>query len=609
MPQIFHKQMKKTTFLWIVNLFLCFIIFYNAELSRLLSDKGLALPVSVVWPATGFSLAGILLLGYRIWPGIFFGNFLYNFLYPYCADFESISSLSLAFIISFGSLTQALVSGFILRRFSSIQYLKTAKDVFIFLIPAGILSCMIASTIGTGALYFLHYIPLEEVFPTWIPFWVGDTMGVYIFTPLLIVWSLQKYPSVFSLYKWETIGMLAVFVLLSILTTMSDLPLGHLFIPLSMWVTFRYRMHGATLIAFLVALVTLIPTALGYGTFIANLVSNQLIILVSLLEIIVAISLSLAAVINEREIAWTALERNNVNLRQAIGKYSDELKEMNVEVFLKERLVVHRLLTSGLTRQIQMPLMRIGKFSKVSLEGLSRLSNAFNAQENKNNPEFITVFQNSIETIQTCMINIAKFETLANNIVKIAQEHLDISHSDRMKIKPIDINSLLNICLEKAQEKLIPEFSFNVLKEYDMNCQIVFPLPESLAHAFVHIFTYAIFSMKKKRDARGILYEPQIKIQTLDHNYELEVTIWDNGLGASEEELKYFFSSFVANFQISEETSDFAEKTIELGLSLAHDIITYEYRGSIKVRSEKGEFLQIAIVIPKPGSFLSSSQT
>lgn len=604
MPQIFHKQMKKTTFLWIVNVFLCLIIFYNAELSNLLSVKGLILPVSVVWPATGFSLAAILLFGYRIWPGIFFGNFLYNSLHLYFVDHESIASMSLAFVISFGSLAQAFLGGFIMRRFSSVEYFKTTKDIFIFLIPAGFLSCMIASTIGTGALYLLHYIPIEEVFSTWVPFWVGDTMGVYIFTPLITVWSLQKYISVFSLYKWETIGMLAVFVLLSILTTMSDLPLGHLFIPLSMWVTFRYRMHGATLIAFLVALVTLIPTALGYGTFVANLVANQLIILVSLLEIIVAISLSLAAVINEREIAWTALERNNVNLRQAIGKYSDELKEMNMEVFLKERLVVDRLLTSGLTRQIQLPLMRIGKFSKVSLEGLSRLRNAFDAQENKNDREFVTVFQNSIETIQTCMINVAKFETLANNIVKIAQEHLDISHPDRMKIQPIDINSLLNICLDQAQkvqEKLTPEFSFNVLKEYDMNCQIVFPLPESLAHAFVHIFTYAISSMKKKRDVKGIQYEPQIKIQTVDHNYELEVTIWDNGLGASEEELKHFFSSFVANFQFSEEPSDFAEKTIELGLSLAHDIITYEYRGSIKVRSEKGEFLQITVVIPKPG--------
>lgn len=383
MPIVFYKAMKTTSFRWVVNIILALIIYYNAELGRLLGIKNVPVPISVVWPATGFSLAALMLFGFWVWPGILVGNFIYNFLHLYLVDHASFASFSLSCIITLGSFIQALVGGFILRRMNSPEYFKTAKDVFIFLIPAGLVTCMIASTIGTSALYLFHILPKKAVFSTWVTFWVGDMMGVYIFTPLLVVWSLQKFVNQFNLYKWETLGMFAVFIVLSILTAISSLPLGHLFLPLSMWVTFRYRMHGATLIVFLSALVTLVPTALGYGTFVANLVTDPLLILVSLLEIIVIISLLLAAVINEREIAWTTLEQNNYNLRQALGRYSDELKEMNMEVFLKERLVAQRMLTSGLTRQIQIPLTRIGKFTKVSLEGLSRLRKAFESQEKK----------------------------------------------------------------------------------------------------------------------------------------------------------------------------------------------------------------------------------
>ncbi len=603
MPRIFRAQMNTRSFVWFINIFLILIIFYNAELGRSLGIKGLMLPASVIWPATGISLGALLLFGNKVIPGVFFGNFLYNLLHLYFVDHKSISALTVAFLISFGSLAQAVVGGFIMRRYTSVEYFKTTRDIFIFLIPAGILTCFIAPTVGNVVLYMFHFLPKEMFFASWFTFWIGDTMGVYIFTPLIVVWSLQKFIPRFAEYKWETIGMLFVFVMLSIFTAISNLPLGHMFIPLSMWVTFRYRMHGATTIIFLTSLVTLIPTTLGYGTFIANLVTNQLIILVSLLDLIVAISLFLAALINDREEAWTVLETTNKNLRYAIGKYVDELKEMNLEVFLKERLFVHQMVTAGLLRQIQIPLSRIGQFTKTAIEGLARFKNTFESHANKNELSFVTDMQNNIEALQGCMSNVEKFEVFANDIVAIAQEHIEIAHPDRMKIQPFDIHELLDISIDQAYkdlEKRKHSFPCQISKEYDMKCQVLFPLPESLAYAFVHIFDFSLSSMKRKRDLLGIHYDPEIKIQTIDHPDEIEIVIWNNGLGATEEEMKHFFFSFVDHSKITEKSLEFAEKTIELGLSLAHDIITHEYRGSLRVRSEEGQFIQITIMIPKP---------
>src|SRR5215210_6996758 len=38
--------------------------------------------VSPVWPPTGIALAAVLLLGYRVWPGIFLGALLTNLFTP-----------------------------------------------------------------------------------------------------------------------------------------------------------------------------------------------------------------------------------------------------------------------------------------------------------------------------------------------------------------------------------------------------------------------------------------------------------------------------------------------------------------------------------------------
>ena len=53
------------------NILLAVLIFYNAELGRLLGIKGEPLAISVVWPATGFSLAALLLFGNEVYGRAF----------------------------------------------------------------------------------------------------------------------------------------------------------------------------------------------------------------------------------------------------------------------------------------------------------------------------------------------------------------------------------------------------------------------------------------------------------------------------------------------------------------------------------------------------------
>ena len=82
--------------------------------------------VSPVWPPTGVAIAAALLLGYRIWPGIFLGAFLVNLITPLPP--------APAVAIAVGNTAESLSALLILRAFGFHPQFDRARDVFKFVI-------------------------------------------------------------------------------------------------------------------------------------------------------------------------------------------------------------------------------------------------------------------------------------------------------------------------------------------------------------------------------------------------------------------------------------------------------------------------------------------
>lgn len=303
MVSMLRNRLKNTILSssWVVNFLVAIIIYINAEAGRLLGLHELPLSISVVWPATGFALAAIILFGYGAWPGIFLGNFCYNALHLYLNGTSFFAPICTAALITLGSTLQAIFSGFIMRSFVAKDYFETVKSTVIFLIPAGILSCLIAPTIGVSALYFYGALPRHLELHVWLTFWIGDTLGVYILTPILVVWSAYKPKVSIKAYPWELFFMATAFVILSLISLTGNMPIAELFIPLVFWVAYRFRRHGVTIVLILFALMAIVPASVGHGSFVKNLVSDQLIVLVSFLEVVVATGLLIAALCEEYE--------------------------------------------------------------------------------------------------------------------------------------------------------------------------------------------------------------------------------------------------------------------------------------------------------------------
>lgn len=299
MPRIYPEQMKSKSFIFLLNIFLAILIYANAEAGRLLGIMNQPLNVSLVWPSTGFSLAALLLFGFKTLPGVFLGNFCYNALHLVAYKGSPLfPSIATALLVTVGSTLQAYVGGFIMRRYTSFRYFQSAKDMVIFFLGGGILTCLIASTIGVIALYHYGTFSSNMLWYFWSTFWIGDTLGIYIVTPLIVVWSLKKFTLPLKSYLGELIGMVIAFFLISIGEYRFDYPLWFLYIPLALWTTYRFQALGSTILVLLIALVSVIGVSYGHGfSYSAYPFYYPLFLLVQRLMITVVVSLFLAGTI------------------------------------------------------------------------------------------------------------------------------------------------------------------------------------------------------------------------------------------------------------------------------------------------------------------------
>ena len=335
------EKMKKWPYCLSINVILAIGVFLCALLGRSMGIQGPALAISVVWPATGLSLAGLLLFGFRAGFGVFLGNFAYNFLFFYAH--MPIYMYSAIFIITLGSFLQAMMSAYIMRTYCSPLYFRTVQDIFVFLIPATLFSCLIGSVAGVFALKISGELKEHLTFLSWFTFWLGDSVGIYVVTPLIMVWALQKSPK-FSNHIPSIICMTFLFLGLSFVTYYFDYPLPHLFVPISIWAAYLLRMHGASLTIFLMTAASLtFATLHGFE-------GTSLISLITFIAVTVAASLIIASVVNERAIAFSLLDSRNVYLEQEVDMKIEILEHVKIEASKNHKFQSSREVNSSLEK-------------------------------------------------------------------------------------------------------------------------------------------------------------------------------------------------------------------------------------------------------------------
>ena len=149
---------------------------------------------TALWPASGLALAGVLMGGARVWPGIWLGSFMANIGTAFDAT-DAAALLTSAMIpagIGVGAVVQALVGAALVHRGVGFpNTLTRAREIGALLLLGGPVSCLISATVGVTALAISGRIPSEMYFIQWGTWWVGDTFGVLITIPLVLSWLAE----------------------------------------------------------------------------------------------------------------------------------------------------------------------------------------------------------------------------------------------------------------------------------------------------------------------------------------------------------------------------------------------------------------------------------
>ena len=147
---------------------------------------------TAVWPPSGLALAAALHFGYRVWPGVWLGSFCVNLTLSGAAADPAAqwSATVIAAVIGLGAAAQAVAGAWLVRRWVGYPTaLAREGEVFRFLLLAGPASCLINSTWGVGVLALKGLMPWANTPFNWLTWWVGDTIGVLIFTPLAMMFT------------------------------------------------------------------------------------------------------------------------------------------------------------------------------------------------------------------------------------------------------------------------------------------------------------------------------------------------------------------------------------------------------------------------------------
>jgi len=318
--------------------------------------------VSPVWPATGVGIALVLLMGYRVLPGIFAGALLGML----------TAGAGLAFS-AWGSLVNTLepfLAVYLIRRYTDDPYpFSSTQGVFKYCLFAGLFSTAVSATLGVGSLSFFAPARPEGSWSLWWTWWwLGNMTGAMIVAPILLAWARQ-----FRI-DWRPAQLGEACLMLTVITAGSLAAFGeasqlfeakahysfvYLTLPVVVWLAVRFGERGSTT-ATLIVLAVATSSMVGVLDPAATMLQGGSVVSLQVyLGIASVTGLALASAMGERDRAQQELKQAHSALEVRVQERTLELTESNARL---EAEIVDR-------KQAERALRDTGQRLKLALDG------------------------------------------------------------------------------------------------------------------------------------------------------------------------------------------------------------------------------------------------
>src|SRR5208283_1812597 len=168
---------------------------------------------------------------------------------------------------------------------------------------------------------------------------------------------------------------------------------------------------------------------------------------------------------------------------------------------------------------------------------------------------------------------------------------------------PVDINALVDESLNLAYHGARAEkqgFNITLERSFDPAAGEVDLFPQEITRVLLNLISNGFYAAtKRKAETNGGGYEPTLTAATKNLGDRVEISVRDNGTGIPPEVKQKLFNPFFKTKPAGEGTG--------LGLSISHDVIVKQHGGTIEVDTQRGEFTEFRIVLPRTGTSLIKS--
>ncbi|MEH2142859.1 MASE1 domain-containing protein [Nostoc sp.] len=498
---------------------------------------------SAIWPSSGFFLAMVLLLGYRIGLPIFLSALLINSLLFY-KDFPTIISISLVNCI------EPLIAAWLINKFiKTHDLLGRSLNVFKFLIvilsSAAVTTCFaVAILCLTGSLPWKLY---GTVWQTWS---LSVITGRLLIAPMILAWAMQSWRSVRfnGLLITEFAVIIVLLAIISKASFWGNNPVEYMMMPLLLWSAFRFRATESTLLVVIVSAIAVLGTARHLGSFAKSSVSESLMLLQSFMCVIALTTYLLMSVLNENRKAAMKLEQR-VDERTAELKIAKEVAD-NANQAKSEFL-------ANMSHELRTPLNGILGYAQI----LSR-SKALPEKE-----------RHGVGIIHQC----------GSHLLTLINDVLDLSKIEARKLEltptgihlPAFLQGVVEICRIRAEQKGI-DF---IYQPDPMLPEGVLADEKRLRQVLINLLGNGI----KFTDKGSVTLKVVVLETGLDANYRrINFQIEDTGVGIEPKQINKIFQAFE---QVGDRKRQ-AEGT-GLGLAISQKIVDL-MGGQIQVKSQAG---------------------
>ncbi len=223
----------------------------------------------VFFISEGIALSMIILLGRRVWPGVFIGQLAL----AVSTGLGVMPSLIIALINSI----EAILGVTLFKRWKIDPALNGTQHFGRFVALIFLILQPFSATFGAATLYYFDAIqPPQDFFLIWVNWWFGNCLGQFLVAPLLLVLfssagGLRNFFRSITSAMWPLILMLPATWLIFGDSVFNGIALALIiYVPLLLWIAIKSDLAVVSLICCVITILALFETTRGFGPFVAG---------------------------------------------------------------------------------------------------------------------------------------------------------------------------------------------------------------------------------------------------------------------------------------------------------------------------------------------------